>query len=165
VLRIVAALALTTMMSIGAVATPALADDHKTLVLLQDVPVLAEHHDPDFEVNATGAVLFFAADVRSTKRKKIGELIGQITTFDVSVDGVDEEDRFRELVFNLKNGQIVALGASQYATTIAPNFANSNAPVTIAIVGGTGDYAGARGTVTTKKRANGTYKHTFRFIE
>jgi hypothetical protein len=69
------------------------------------------------------------------------------------------------LVFNLKNGQIVALGASQYATTIAPNFANSNAPVTIAIVGGTGDYAGARGTVTTKKRANGTYKHTFRFIE
>ena len=164
-LRIVSALALTTMMSIGAVATPALADDHKTLVLLQDVPVLAEHHDPDFEVNATGAVLFFAADVRSTKRKKIGELIGQITTFDVSVDGVDEEDRFRELVFNLKNGQIVALGASSYATTIAPNFANSNAPVTIAIVGGTGDYAGARGTVTTKKRANGTYKHTLRFIE
>ncbi len=38
--------------------------------------------------------------------------------------------------------------------------------MTIAIVGGTGDYAGARGTVTTKKkRANGTYKHTFRFIE
>ena len=164
-LRIISTLFLATMMSIGAIATPALADDHKTLVLLQDVPVLAEHHDPDFEANATGAVLFFAADVRSTKRKKIGELIGQITTFDVSVDGVDEEDRFRELVFNLKNGQIVALGASQYATTIAPNFANSNAPVTIAIVGGTGDYAGARGTVTTKKRANGTYKHTFRFIE
>ncbi len=69
------------------------------------------------------------------------------------------------LVFNFKNGQIVALGASQYATTVAPNFANKNAPVTIAIVGGTGNYAGARGTVTTKKRANGTYKHTFRFIE
>lgn len=164
-LRIVSTLALTTVMSIGAIATPALADDHKTLVILQDAPVLAEHHDPDFEVNATGAVLFFGADLRSTKRKKIGEVIGQITTFDVSLDGVEEEDRFRELVFNMKNGQIVALGASQYAKTIAPNFANNNAPVTIAIVGGTGDYAGARGTVTTKKRADGTYKHTFRFTE
>ncbi len=116
------------MMSIGAIATPALADDHRTLVLLQDVPVLAEHHDPDFEVNATGAVLFFAADLRSTKRKKIGEVFGQITTFDVSLDGVDEEDQFRELVFNLKNGQIVALGASQYATTVAPNTCKQERP-------------------------------------
>lgn len=164
-LRVISTLALTTAMSIGAIATPALADDHKKLVVLQDAPVLAEHHDPDFEVNSTGAVLFFAADLRSTKRKKIGEVIGQITTFDVTLDGVDEEDRFRELVFNFNNGQIVALGASQYAATIAPNFADNNAPVTIAIVGGTGDYAGARGTVTTKKRANGTYKHTFTFVK
>ena len=164
-LRKISILAVATMMSIGAIGTPALADDHKRLVILQDAPVLADHHDPDFKPNETGAVLFFGADLRSTKGKKVGELIGQITTFDVRLDGVDEEDRFRELVFNMKGGQIVALGASQYARTEVPNFADNNAPVTIAIVGGTGDYAGVRGTVTTKKRANGTYKHTFTFMD
>lgn len=136
-----------------------------TLVLVQDAPTLAAHPDPDIQPNTTGAVLFFAADVRSTKGKKVGDLIGQITTFDVFLDGIEDEDRFRELVFSLKDGQIVVLGASEYERTEMPNFADDNAPVTAVIVGGTGEYAGARGTVVTKKRKNGTYKHTFTFMD
>lgn len=93
------------------------------------------------EANTSGAVLFVAADLRNLKRKKMGEL-----------------------VFNMKDGQIVVLGASQYTATTAPDFAKDNAPVTAVIVGGTGDYIGARGIVTTKKLKNGTFRHTFKFV-
>lgn len=141
------------------------ADERTTLVVQQDKPILANHSDPDFVPNSTGHVLFFGADLRNGRGNKIGEVIGQVTTMDVTLDGAEEEDRFRELVFNLKRGQIVVLGASQYAATKAPNFANNNAPVTAVVVGGTGDYAGVRGTVTTKKRKNGTYTHTFTFMQ
>ena len=141
------------------------AAETKSLVVLQDAPVLASHPDPDFKPNTTGAVVFFGADLRNTKGKKIGNLMGQLTTFDVTLDGVEDEDRFRELVFRFKDGQVIVLGASEYQRTEVPNFADDNAPVTAAIVGGTGKYAGARGTVTTKKRANGTYKHTFTFMQ
>jgi len=135
------------------------------LVVVQDPPVLANHPDPDIEQHATGAALFFAANLRNAKGRKIGELIGQLTTFDVILDGTEEVDRFRELVFNMKKGQIVVLGASQYVAAEVPDFANDNAPVTAVIVGGTGDYVGVRGVVTTKKRKNGTYRHVFTFVD
>ncbi len=151
--------------AVGFVAPAANAAETEKFVVFQDAPVIVDHPDPDFEANKTGHVFFFAGDLRNSKSKKIGELIGQVTTFDVTLDGVEEEDRFRELVFNMAKGQIVVLGASQYVAASAPDFANNNAAVTAVVVGGTGDYVGARGTVTTKKRANGTYKHTFRFIE
>ena len=138
------------------------AADSNKLVVTQDAPTLATAAHT--EANTSGAVLFFAADLRNTKRKKIGEVIGQVTTIDVTLDVVGEEDRFRELVFNMKDGQIVVLGAAQYTATTAPDFAKDNAPVTAVIVGGTGDYIGARGIVTTKKLKNGTYRHTFKFV-
>ena len=151
--------------AVGLASPAANAAETEKLVVFQDAPVIVDHPDPDFESNNTGHVFFFAGGLRNAKDKKIGEVIGQVTTFDVTLDGVEEEDRFRELVFNMAKGQIVVLGASQYVAASAPDFANNNAAVTAVVVGGTGDYVGARGTVTTKKRANGTYKHTFRFIE
>jgi hypothetical protein len=147
------------------VAAPAAhATETEKFVVFQDAPVIVDHPDPDFEANKTGHVFFFAGDLRNAKSKKIGELIGQVTTFDVTLDGVEEEDRFRELVFNMAKGQIVVLGASQYVAASAPDFANNNAAVTAVVVGGTGDYVGVRGTVTTKKRPNGTFRHTFRLM-
>jgi hypothetical protein len=146
------------------VAAPAAhAVETEKLVVFQDTPVIVDHPDPDFEANKTGHVFFFAGDLRNAKAKKIGEVMGQVTTFDVTLDGLDE-DRFRELVFNMAKGQIVVLGASQYVAGSVPNFANDNAAVTAVVVGGTGDYVGVRGTVTTKKRPNGTYRHTFRLM-
>ena len=89
------------------------AADSNKLVVMQDAPTLATAAHT--EANTSGAVLFFAADLRNLKRKKIGELIGQVTTIDVTLDGVNEEDRFR-------------------------------------------------GIVTTKKLKNGTFRHTFKFV-
>ena len=162
IVRILVPALLVSVCALVASALPASASH--TLVVIQDVPVLASHPNPDIKPNTTGAVLFFGADLRNTKKKKIGEVIGQVTTLDVSLDGVDEVDNFRELVFNMKNGQIVVLGASQYVAGHVPNFASNNAPVTAVIVGGTGKFVGARGIVTTKKRVNGTFRHTFTFV-
>lgn len=147
------------------VAPAANAAEIEKLVIEQDAPVLVNGPSGESTQTNTGDLLFFAADLRNAKGKKLGEVIGLVTTFDVTLDGVEEEDRFRELVFNMRKGQIVALGASQYVASQAPDFADDNAPVTIPIVGGTGDYFGARGTVTTKKRADGTYRHTLRLVE
>ena len=161
-LTITSSLAATLVAATILVSPTAHAADSNKLVVTQDAPTLATAAHT--EANTSGAVLFFAADLRNTKRKKIGEVIGQVTTIDVTLDVVGEEDRFRELVFNMKDGQIVVLGAAQYTATTAPNFAKDNAPVTAVIVGGTGDYIGARGIVTTKKLKNGTYRHTFKFV-
>lgn len=146
------------------VAPAANAAEIEKLVIEQDAPVLVNVPNGETTQTNTGDLLFFAADLRNAKGKKLGEVIGLVTSFDVTLDGVEEEDRFRELVFNMRKGQIVALGASQYVASQAPDFADDNAAVTIPIVGGTGEYFGARGTVTTKKRANGTYRHTFRLV-
>ncbi len=136
-----------------------------SLEIEQDVPVLVDHPDLDSEPNSTGAVLFFAADLRDETGTKIGELIGQVTTFDVTIDGVDEVDNFREMVFNMEDGMIVVLGAAQYVAGTEPDFADDNAPVTAVIVGGTDTFVGVRGTVTTTKRANGTFLHKFTFVD
>lgn len=162
VIRIIVSALLVSVCGFMATASPASASH--SLVVIQDAPVLASHPDPDIKPNTTGAVLFFGADLRNAKGKKVGELIGQVTTLEVTLDGVDEVDNFRELVFNMKNGQIVVLGASQYVAGNVPNFASNNAPVTAVIVGGTGNYVGVRGVVTTKKRANGTFRHMFTFV-
>ena len=146
------------------VAPAANAAEIEKVVIEQDAPVLVNVPNGETTQTNTGDLLFFAADLRNAKGKKLGEVIGLVTSFDVTLDGVEEEDRFRELVFNMRKGQIVALGASQYVASQAPDFADDNAAVTIPIVGGTGEYFGARGTVTTKKRANGTYRHTFRLV-
>jgi hypothetical protein len=133
--------------------------------LSQDQPVLADHPDPDFVPNTTGAVLFFSANMRNGVGEVVGELFGQVTTLDVTLNGIDEEDRLRELVFNLEDGQIIVLGASQYVAAEAPDFGNDNAPVTAVIVGGTGAYVGARGTVVTQKLDDGTFTHAFTFVD
>ena len=150
--------------AVGLVSPAANAAETEKLVIFQGAPVIVDHPDPDFESDKTGHVFFFAGDLRNAKAKKIGEVIGQVNTLDVTLDGAEEEDRFRELVFNMAKGQIVVLGASQYVAGSVPNFANDNAAVTAVVVGGTGDYVGVRGTVTTKKRPNGTYRHTFRLM-
>ncbi|HEY7905912.1 MAG TPA: hypothetical protein VIC53_03210 [Wenzhouxiangella sp.] len=137
--------------------------DTKTLVVFQDAPVIVSDASNNGSVVATGERLFFSGVLRNSEKETIGELIGQLTTFDVTVAGVAEVDRFRKLVFNMSQGQILALGASQYIASRAPGFADDSESGTAIIVGGTGDYVGLQGTVTSEQNVDGTYQHTFVF--
>ncbi len=77
----------------------------------------------------------------------------------LAADAGEATVRYRELVFALAGGQIVALGTSIYAARTTTNFEDNNAPVRIAVVGGTGKYRSAHGEVITTKRADGSYRH------
>jgi len=97
--------------------------------------------------------------IRNASGKRNGLLSGQTSVIDLSRGGEGDVVRYRELVFAFNGGQIVALGTSIYAAQGTTNFRNDNAPVTIAVVGGTGKYRSAKGEVVTTKRADGSYRH------
>lgn len=103
--------------------------------------------------------MYFEAKLRNASGKRNGLLSGQTLVINLSREGEEEVVRYRELVFALNGGQIVALGTSIYSAQGTTNFRNDNALVTIAVAGGTGRYRPAKGQVVTTKRADGSYRH------
>ena len=155
---ILATASLTTSMLVIAPAAWAAPADWD-LVLEQDRPVIVDQHVED------GVVLtrVFEAVVRTSSGKKAGILVGQQESFNVDLEGRDEETRMRTLVFDLKGGQIVAQGVAVYPVdggTFRPGKA-----FTIAITGGTGNYAGVRGELVSVLKKDGTYRQKFRFVD
>ena len=136
----------------------------KTLVVFQDAPVIVSNTNEENALTRAGERLFFNGVLRNSESKNIGEVIGQLTTYDVTTNKAAEVDRLRELAFNMSKGQILALGASQYNASKAPGFASNSESGTAVIVGGTGEYVGVQGTVTSKQNKDGTYQHTFVFV-
>jgi len=139
------------------IASPVNAETTK-MVVIQEAPVI-KHNEEVVEIGKTGSILYFEAAVRTKSGKRIGLLSGQTSVIDLSREGEGDVVRYRELVFAFNGGQIVALGTSIYAAQGTTNFRNDNAPVTIAVVGGTGKYRSAKGEVVTTKRADGSYRH------
>lgn len=64
--------------------------------------------------------------------------------------------------FELRHGQVVVGGLSQYPTDGTGNVAGQT--FVRPVLGGTGRYAGAHGTLTSVRRADGTYAQTLRFV-
>jgi len=137
----------------------------KTLVVFQDAPVIVSDINDKNASTRAGERQFFAGILRNSESENIGEVIGQLTTFDVTINRAAEVDRFRELAFNMSKGQILALGTSEYIASKAPGFASKSESGTAVIVGGTGEYVGVQGTVTSKQNKAGTYQHTFAFVD
>jgi hypothetical protein len=128
------------------------------MVVIQEAPVIKQN-EKVVEIGQTGSILYFEGLLRSTTSKRIGLLTGQTTVINLAADAGEATVRYRELVFALAGGQIVALGTSIYAARTTTNFEDNNAPVRIAVVGGTGKYRSAHGEVITTKRADGSYRH------
>ena len=159
---IAVASALITMTAL-AQGTPAIAAEtpagSTTLVLLNDVPKSSP--TPDLGPGVA-TVSVHDAVLRSSKGKPVGTFHVVITSVAESA-GVEIERRMRNVVFYLGDGQIVASGMGLYPKT--EQYLVVSVPHRIAIVGGTGKYLGARGEVTTTRRADGTYRHVLTLLK
>jgi hypothetical protein len=139
------------------------AAERRTFKVRQDVPVLVT-----VDVGSPGAshadMLAFEATITSDDGTA-GVLRGILTTVDIPDDSGDVfEDRVGQLVFDLGDGNmLVVSGASVYppqSVEMAPNKEQVRA-----VIGGTGDFIGARGQVTTIRADQGHYDHTFELLD
>ena len=141
----------------------AIAQQPTALNIHQDVPVLAEV-DLGASSNSPGDLLAFEAGI-TAEDGTTGTLSGILITIDLPGDGDDVfEDRIGQLVFDLgSSNSILVAGESVYAETTTEM--NADQPQLRAVIGGTGQYIGARGQVTTTRNADGTYEHAFELIK
>ncbi|MEO1190251.1 MAG: hypothetical protein AAFY02_00715 [Pseudomonadota bacterium] len=141
----------------------AFAQEATSFTVQQEVPALAA-----VDLGASGRshadMLAFEAAIQSDDGRS-GTLFGVLTTVDLPVEAGDlHEDRLGHLVFDLgAGGSLVVLGASVYAE--AASEMEQSRPQVRAVVGGTGDYIGARGQVTTTRNTDGTYTHVFELLD
>ena len=137
------------------------AKKYSTLVINQGAPKLTTS---TITVGTdTESFVIFTAPLTNAKGQKFGEIVGNLTVLDVGGQQATSETRFREISYLLPGGQLVANGASEYLGNEIE--LQINKPVTIAIVGGTGKYLGARGEVTTRRNADGTYRHVIKLLK
>ena len=121
------------------------------LTLVQEVGVDALIPAP----NGFGTVAVFESNL-TRNGKPFGTFTGTTLKTDVTPGDPAGERRLRTFVFDLPKGQIVAIGTGLYATPQSEVPALVK-PTTIAIVGGTGDYLGARGQVTSTRMSDGSF--------
>ena len=93
-----------------------------------------------------------------------GSVMGTITKVGSLGEGAqtDREERVLTAIYDLPGGQISALGISYYyeGDTLLPK----GQPMTRAIVGGTGEYVGVDGEVTTTRNPDDSYTHVLRLV-
>ncbi len=120
----------------------------------------AEHHlDLGTRGTSAGDLTVFSWPVVDRRGRRQGRVHGIQTTIDrdrraVTVDG--------RLTFSLKRGDLVVGGLSDYPTH-GPGLRVGRS-YERPILGGTGRYAGMRGTVTSVRRKNGSYEQRFRLL-
>lgn len=94
-----------------------------------------------------------------------GSVMGTITKVGSLGEGaqLDREERVLTAIYDLPGGQISALGISYYfdGDTLLPE----GEPMTRAIVGGTGEYVGVDGEVTTTRNPDDSYTHVIRLVK
>ena len=128
------------------------------LILIQDAPVFGE------AIVVDGRVIerTWEAVLRNGSGRKVGLLLGTQRNFDARPSsGV--EMRYRTLVFEFADGQIVAEGIAAY--TSSGGLLKPGKRSTIAITGGTGAYIGASGELKTVHTGKGLHRQMLRFVD
>ena len=103
----------------------------------------------------------FGGPVRDRRGRRAGRARGVQTT--VVRDGTAFTVQ-ASITYALRGGQIVVGGLSQYPATGDRRPIRGRTFVR-PVLGGTGRYAGARGTLSTTTRANGSFRQVFRLTE
>ena len=128
------------------------------LVLTQDAPVLVD----SIVIDDVVIERTFEAVLRDGKGRKVGMLYGSHRDIDAK-DRPDLDIRYRTLVFEFADGQVIAEGVSKYKT-LGP-FLKPGTKTTIAITGGTGAYVGVKGEVKTVHVGKGLHRQLLNFVD
>jgi hypothetical protein len=128
------------------------------LVVLQDAPVLVD------SIVIDGVVIerTFEAVLRDDQGRKIGMLYGSHRDID-AVDRPGLDVRYRTIVFEFADGQVIAEGVSKYKSS-GP-FLKPGKRTTIAITGGTGAYVGVKGELKTVHLGKGAHRQMLKFVD
>lgn len=154
---VVASLSLAAMAAGGAQA-----EGTKTIKLHQAPPALAQI-DLGAAGTSHGDILAFEAGLTGENGTK-ATLMGILTTIDIA-EGEDAfEDRSGQIYVDFGSGNsLVIAGKSVYQNN--GQLMVPGAPQLRAVVGGTGDYIGARGQVTTTRNDDGSYEHVIELVD
>lgn len=141
------------------------AEQHtRTFVLTQQPPTL---HPVDLgnQGASEADTLLFEAAIAGEDGES-GTLTGFLITVDVPDEktGDTHQDRLGQLSFDLGEGNsLVVAGESIYAgedVEMTPHM-----PQLRAVIGGTGEFMGARGQMETARNNDGSYNHEFTLLE
>ena len=136
----------------------------RTLVLTQQPPAL---HPVDLHTEGASVadMVLYEASVAGEQGES-GTLTGFLITADMpdAETGDTHQDRLGQLSFDLGNGtSLVVAGEAIYPgedVEMTPNAAQLRA-----VVGGTGEFMGARGQVETTRNEDGGYRHEFTLLD
>lgn len=138
------------------------AEIKRTLKLHQDKPVLSK-----IDIGAPGPtegdMLAFTADLHGDGNLK-AQLYGLLVVVDLP-DGEDvQEDRAGQIYVDFGEGSsLIIEGRSVYATKQTEM--SAGVPQLRAVIGGTGEYVGARGQVSTTRNKDGSYEHVIELLD
>ncbi len=103
--------------------------------------------------------LYYIDLTKPGKKKVIGFMTGSLLTTAVDKPAAGKEYRAADLIFTVGDSQIVLGGTAVYDQS-APTVAK-RATVVRPVLGGTGDFAGARGWAKSTRFKDNTWRHTF----
>lgn len=128
------------------------------MVLDQDAPKIVD------SIVIDGVVIerSYEAVLRDHKGRKIGKLYGGVRDH-VAEDHPSVDVRYRVLVFEFADGQVIAEGVSKYKM-VGP-YLKPGKPTVISITGGTGAYVGVRGELKTVNLGDGLHRQMLKFVD
>lgn len=127
------------------------------MILTQDPPVLVDN----IVIDGVLIERTFEAVVRDQSGRKVGRIFGSHRDID-AIERPKLDVRYRTLVFDFPDGQIIAEGISKYPS--AGPFIRPGTKTLIAITGGTGAYAGVKGELKTVYLGKGQHRQMLRFV-
>lgn len=133
-----------------------------SLTVYEDAPTL-NPVDVGKPGNSPGDAYYFFANLRDQQGGPVtGHLYGTKTLVkpaDPSTPETEQRATFLFFVFDKSQDQIVVAGVPDYPPN-ASEF-RANQPVLRAVLGGTGNYNGAGGQLTSTRNSDGSYKQEF----
>ena len=133
----------------------------RTFKIYQEKPYLT-HLDLGSQGNSHGDMLAFEGAVTGENGVK-GMIQGILITVDIAEGDDVTEDRVGAVYYDFGGGNSLAVAAHVVYKDKSP-LIEPGVPQVRAVIGGTGDYIGANGQITTIRNADGSYEYLVELI-